>query len=161
MKRILAALIIATLSAPTASALSSQIVVPNEVHQLARDVGVPLPPFIAPQVDPLQQELRAATVSHLTKQGHREDPAAGEFARQWADQAARGEVEFISNVGDGTTGLDRGEGNVYRLTRQEAAERVAWLNRDVPVNTSPRNTGFGVATSTDGTHVYVAEYFLH
>lgn len=155
-------------AAPALPQLSSslpQIELPKEAYALADQYNVALPPFVkAPAAAPkvpaaLASDLDAATTAHLSKQGHTEDAAAAGIAQEWADQAARGEVKFVDNAGDGTTHLGEGSGNVYRLNTQQAQDRLNWLRRDVPVQTSPETHPFGVATARSGDFVYLAEFF--
>ncbi|APT92948.1 hypothetical protein CPHO_08665 [Corynebacterium phocae] len=137
-----------------------QISLPDQALDLVDAAGIELPAFVWQSSNKLEQGLRGATESHLEKQGHTKDARAYDFARDWAGQAARGEVKFYGRAGDGTNHLENGSGNVYRFKRTSAVRRLAWLQRDVPVQTSPVSKGYGVATSTDGDYIYVVEYFL-
>lgn len=154
------------------SSTSSQLVIPSiklpdNVYAAADRFGVLLPDFLRnPQAlsnafSGERSALNAATAKNLAKQGHHSDTKAQNYAQEWADQAARGDVVFVGNVGRGTTHLDEGDGNVYKLSAVEANDRVAWLNRDISVNVLPQAKGFGVATATDGNFIYVAEFFLN
>lgn len=154
------------LSSQATTQLNAQlprVELPEQAYQLAAQYNVVLPEFLR-KAEPFASERAAvdkATVDHLTKQGHHRDAAAEAIAQEWADQAAAGKVTFTGNAGDGVTHLNEGSGNIYRLTAAETTERTAWLNRDVPVTATPQGKAFGVATATDGTTVYVAEYFLN
>lgn len=59
----------------------------------------------------------------------------------------------------GLTHNDKGTGSVKKLTVSAAKERINWLNREA--NRTPEPQRFGVATATDGTYIYVAEYFFN
>lgn len=139
---------------------SFEVELPAQAYELAKQYNVQLPDFIKKPTPAVADELVGATHAHLIKQGHHEDANAKNIAQEWANQAAAGKVTFQDNAGDGLTHLEEGSGNIYKLTEQEAKDRVNWLNRDVPV-TETDGTGFGVAQAFDGTHVYVAEYFFN
>ncbi|HCG2961490.1 TPA: hypothetical protein NJT28_000090 [Corynebacterium striatum] len=139
---------------------SSQIELPEQAYDLAKQFNIQLPPFIKQPAPEVAHQLVGATNAHLRKQGHVEDGNARNIAQEWADQGAAGTLTFHGNAGDGRTHLNEGSGNVYRLSIQEAQDRLNWLNRDVPVTPGP-SKHFGVATSFDGTNVYVAEYFFN
>ena len=96
--------------------------------------------------------LEQATKLHLLAMGHHRNEEAQRIAQDWANQAARGEVEFHANV-------DRGTGNIYRLTPPEAAQRIAWLLN--PTNRTGDGKGFGVSGVDAHGNVYLAEFFLH
>ncbi len=157
-------------SLPTVEQLSSQVPrveLPNEAYDLADQFGVQLPEFLArpgvsnAELNRVSTDVTAATAAHLRKQGHKDDTNAQKIAQEWANQAKDGKVKFEGNAGDGTTHLNEGSGNVYKLTLQEAKDRLAWLQRDVPVQKSPNAKPFGVASATDGEFVYLAEYFFN
>ncbi|MEX3557901.1 hypothetical protein [Corynebacterium sp. LK2522] len=141
-----------------------QVELPAPAYEAADRFGIQLPAFIAPPQGAafaqVRSDLGAATHAHLVKQGHHPNQRAAGIAQQWADEAAAGKVHFNGKVGHGTAAADADEGSVHRLTEQEARERTAWLNRDVPVTRIDDGRGFGVATATDGKFVYVAEFFL-
>ncbi|MEX3563454.1 hypothetical protein VVR46_06955 [Corynebacterium phoceense] len=157
-------------SLPTVEQLSSQVPrveLPNEAYDLADQFGVQLPEFLArpgvsnAELNRVSTDVTAATAAHLRKQGHKDDTNAQKIAQEWANQGKAGIVKFDGNAGDGTTHLNEGSGNVYKLTLQEAKDRLAWLQRDVPVQKSPNAKPFGVASATDGEFVYLAEYFFN
>lgn len=137
-----------------------QVELPPQAYDLAKQYNIQLPPFVKQPAPEVAHHLVGATTEHLRKQGHVEDPNARNIAQEWADQGAAGALSYRSNVGDGRTHLNEGSGNVYRLTVQEAHDRLNWLNRDVPVTPAP-GKHFGVATSFDGNFVYLAEYFFN
>ena len=103
--------------------------------------------------------LEQATKLHLMAMGHHRNEQAQRIAQDWANQAARGEVEFHGNVGRGNTAHDRGTGNIYRMTPVEAAQRIAWLLN--PTNRTGDGKGFGVSGVDAHGNVYLAEFFLH
>lgn len=103
--------------------------------------------------------LEQATKLHLLARGHHRNEEAQRIAQDWANQAARGEVEFHANVGRGHTAHDRGTGNIYRLAPHEAAQRIAWLLS--PTNRTGDGKGFGVSGVDAHGNVYLAEFFLH
>lgn len=155
---------IAQLSSGSSQFVPPRLTLPNELYAAADSFGITLPDFLKPASNAFPSQraaLDAATEDHLVNQGHYSDARAEGYAQEWADQAARGEVLFSGTVGRGTTHLAEGNGNIYKLTASEASERVAWLNRDVPVAISPQAKGFGVATATDGSVIYVAEFFFN
>ena len=108
----------------------------------------------------LQQDLADATVDHLTQQGHHFEEGAQAIASEWAQQAAAGQVEFVGGVGQGTTHLDEGIGNIYKLTPQEAEARYEWL-QSREANPFDDGHAFGVGASSDGEYFYVAEFFAN
>lgn len=103
-------------------------------------------------------QLKLATENNLTQMGHRLDGEAAGIAALWAQQALNGEVEFYGGVGSGVTHREVGSGNIYRLTGEQAEERLVWLDREASY--FPDGYPAGVAVSTDGEYVYLAEYFL-
>ncbi len=115
-----------------------------------------VPAFTAEGVE---GRLLTATGQNLTGMGHYADPVAWEIAAQWAGEAMTGQVEFLGGVGRGNTHLDTGDGNIYRLTVEEAEARIGWL--DQPVTESANGTGFGVASARVDDTVYLVEYFLY
>lgn len=108
----------------------------------------------------LQKDLADATVEHLTQQGHHFDEDAQAIASEWAQEAATGQVEFVGGVGQGTTHLDEGIGNIYKLTPQEAEARYEWL-QSREANPFDDGHAFGVGASSDGEYFYVAEFFAN
>lgn len=149
---------------PTSSEGQSSIVplyLPNNVVEGAKSLGIALPDFLVKPntVEELGVSLEGRTNSHLAQSGHSSDPQAIRIAREWANQAARGEITYHGNVGRGNTHLDKGDGNIYRLTEQQARERLRWLDRDA--NRSPDGKRFGTASVSDEKHVYLVEYFLN
>ena len=58
------------------------------------------------------------------------------------------------------THTDEGQGNVYRLSEEQAQERLNWFNLGLEVTPEPEY-GYGVATAFDGEFIYIAEYFLN
>lgn len=136
-----------------------RIELPEQVYNLTQRFDAPLPSFVSPPLPQQAKDVEQATIGHLEKAGHHRDDYAAQIAQDWADQGVKGEIEFISDVGDGHTHLDQGSGNVYRLTEQQAQERTDWLNRNVHV-THSQGTGFGTAVAADGEFIYLAEYFL-
>lgn len=154
----------AQIMVPTSSEGHSSMVpvyLPDNVVENAKKLGIPLPDFLV-NPDTLKElgiSLEGRTNVHLGQSGHTTDAQAIYIAREWAAQAARGEVKFNSNVGRGTTHLDKGDGNIYRLTEQQARDRLRWLDRDA--NHAPDGKRFGTASSNDGKYVYLVEYFLN
>ncbi|WIM68446.1 hypothetical protein QP027_03350 [Corynebacterium breve] len=146
--------------------------IPKEVITLAASWGLTVPeaaPVVEethyglPEVtDPTTEadaQLVAVTEEQLTREGHVANAEAKAIANEWATQAARGEATFYGDVGKGTTHNEDGTGNIYRLTEQQAQERIAWLSGGV-VTAPMDGYGFGVALSRmDGT-IYLVEYFL-
>lgn len=119
----------------------------------------PEPTTPAVTAEGVEGRLLTATEENLTGMGHYVDPVAGDIAAQWAGEATAGQVEFLGGVGRGNSHLDTGDGNIYRLTAEEAEARIGWL--DQPVTESANVTGFGVASARVGDTVYLVEYFLH
>lgn len=157
---------------PTSSELSSRaniqlpdIEVPRQIVDGAARIGINVPGRIEltpkPALVAAEQELIVSTEAQLTKEGHRKDAEAQAIAAQWASQAARGEATFVGNVGRGTTATDRGTGQVYRLSPAQAADRIAFLNRNINVNPVKEPKRFGVATARNGETIYLAEFFLN
>ena len=157
---------------PTSSELSSRaniqlpdIQVPQQIVDSAARVGIHVPGRIEltpkPALSAAEQELTVATEKQLVREGHRKDAEAQVIAAQWAAQAARGEATFVGNVGRGTTATDRGTGQIYRLNPAQAADRIAFLNRDINVNPVKDPKRFGVATARNGETIYLAEFFLN
>lgn len=139
-------------------------------QQLPADVAGYLPAATPAQAEPeptapavtaesVEGRLLAATDQNLTGMGHYADPVAGDIAAQWAGEAMAGQVDFPGGVGRGNSHLDTGDGNIYRLTVEEAEARIGWL--DQPVTESAGGTGFGVASAQVGGTVYLVEYFLY
>lgn len=136
----------------------------------AAAVPTPAPAALSPGIIQQQEEegetgltvvadqLRLATENNLTQMGHHLDGEAAEIAALWAQQALDGEVEFYGDVGSGVTHRESGSGNIYRLTGEQAEERLVWLDREA--NRFPDGYPAGVAVGTDGEYVYLAEYFL-
>ncbi len=146
------------------SGSTDTIVVPKELLDLADRLNIMIPAQFRPDETPAQTaevraRLKAATEKHLTEMGHKPNDRAAEIAQEWANQAANGQVIFHGNAGDGITHLDKGSGNVYRLTPAQAEEHIAWLDRKP--NEFPHGQGFGVATTAKGGYIYLAEYFLN
>lgn len=134
---------------------------PDNVVDAAKKLGIPLPEYLVkPEaLKELGNALGARTKAHLAQSGHTSDQRAINIAREWAAQAARGEVKYYDNVGRGKTHLDKGDGNIYRLTQQQVRDRLKWLDRDA--NRFPDGKRFGTAVSNDGKYVYLVEYFLN
>lgn len=140
------------------------VVLPKQLLDLADQLGIMIPAEFRPDETPAQTaeiraRLKSATEKHLTEMGHKPNDRAAEIAQEWANQAAGGQVVFHGNAGDGITHLDKGSGNVYRLTPQQAEEHINWLERKP--NEFPHGQGFGVATTAKGGYIYLAEYFLN
>lgn len=114
----------------------------------------------APELPQVAADLQAATAHHLTQAGHHLDENAGAIAQEWADQGANGELVFYADVASGVTHTEQGQGNVYRLSAEQAQERLNWFNQGLEVTPGP-DYGFGVATTFDGDFIYIAEYFLN
>ena len=122
------------------------------------DAAAPEPQaFEAPQV---AADLQVATAEHLAQAGHHPDETATAIAQEWANQGAGGELTYYGDVTSGVTHTDEGQGNVYRLSEEQAQERLNWFNRGLEVAPGPEY-GYGVATSYDGEFIYIAEYFLN
>lgn len=133
---------------------------PKEVTQLSSQFGLQVPEFlISPSIASTGAELKAKTIGHLKQVGHIEDGNATGIAQEWANQGARGQLHFHSGSQRGLTHNDKGTGSVKKLTVSAAKERINWLNREA--NRTPEPQRFGVATATDGTYIYVAEYFFN
>lgn len=137
-----------------------RIELPPQDYDLAAKYGIELPEFLKPASSVIAGKLDDATTDHLKQQGHRFDPNAERVAQDWANQAAADKLTFEGNHAHGQTMLDKGTGTVLRLDKQQAQDRLAWLDRDVNVNEHPRKLNFGVASAVDGNYVYVAEYFF-
>lgn len=149
----LAALLTASLSLvpvaqAQASSLFSQLEAPvaDALHQVgvAGDTGY---------------ALEEATDRHLRDMGHTPNQEAEAIALAWATEAALGRVEFVSGAGKGTLGADRGEGQIYQLTTEQAQERITWLDREANPATETYGFGTAVLNGTPGT-IYLAEFFL-
>lgn len=154
------------------------IVVPKQVVDGAGKVGISLPERIAlsklgsraggtaEAVDvAVEKQLFDASEKQLVKQGHRRDAEAQAIATAWANQAVRGEATFTGDTGKGTTDLNRGTGNIYKMDEKAAAERLAYLSQDEQVDaveTTPVKDPkrFGVATARKDGDIYLVEYFL-
>lgn len=139
------------------------VVLPKQLLDLADRLGIMIPAQFRPDDTPAQTaeirgRLKSVTEKHLTEMGHKPNDRAAEIAQEWANQAANGQVVFHGNAGDGITHLDKGSGNIYRLTPQQAEDHINWLNRKP--NEFPHGQGFGVATTAKGGYIYLAEYFL-
>ena len=113
--------------------------------------------FEAPQV---AADLQVATADHLAQAGHHPDETASAIAQEWANQGANGELKYYGDVASGVTHTEEGQGNVYRLSEEQAQERLNWFNRGLEVTPGPEY-GYGVATAFDGEFIYIAEYFLN
>jgi hypothetical protein len=162
----------ATFAAPAGAQTLSDAPVQAEAssQQLPADVAGYLPVAAPAQTEPepeapvvaadgVEGRLLTATDQNLTGMGHYADPVAWDIAAQWAGEAMAGQVEFPGGVGRGNSHLDTGDGNIYRLTVDEAEARIGWL--DQPVNVTANGTGFGVASARVGDTVYLVEYFLY
>lgn len=144
------------------SSRSAMPTLPPEAIEFADNYGIGIPDFLRPATEDLgalSEQLKTRTTSHLEEAGHHPDAEAQAIAQDWADQGARGEIEYIAGVGHGTNGTDQGTGSVLKLDAKQAQDRLVWLDRET--NHNPDGTGFGVATATDGSYVYIAEYFLN
>lgn len=160
------------------------IKVPEGVREAADVFGIKVPKRIdldpratmspkkqaaqVPADAPLSDKVAAHARDQLLLQGHVENPEAQRIANDWARQAVAGEATFTGDVGRGTTGLDRGTGNIYRLTPTKALERINYLTsderfEDVGTAKDPNPKRFGVATALaqDGQTIYLVEYFLN
>ncbi|MCP1387681.1 hypothetical protein M5J20_05695 [Corynebacterium sp. TA-R-1] len=148
--------------------------VPRGLVDGAKKVGITLPERITfgwdvsdnPPSLVSEEYLVAESDKQLTKEGHRKDPEAQAIAEAWAQQAVRGEATFTGDVGRGTTGTEKGKGQIYKLDPQQAAERVTFLQRDEvieAVETTPTKDPkrYGVAATRDGETIYLVEYFLN
>lgn len=131
--------------------IGQQPVAPVEVE--------PEPSAPAFTAEGVEGRLLAATDQNLTGMGHYADPVAWGIAAQWAGEAMAGQVEFLGGVGRGNSHLETGDGNIYRLSVEEAESRIIWL--DQPVTESAGGTGFGVASARVDDTVYLVEYFLY
>lgn len=114
----------------------------------------------APEAPQVAADLRAATVDHLAQAGHHPDENAAAIAQEWANQGANGKLTYYGDVASGVTHTEEGQGNVYRLSEEQAQERLNWFNRGLEVTPGPEY-GYGVATAFDGEFIYIAEYFLN
>lgn len=134
---------------------------PAEAVQLSSQFGIQLPDFLAPTsaLDTTSGQLKDKTVGHLKQVGHNQDGNATRIAQEWANQGAKGQLNFHSGSQRGLTHNDKGTGSVKKLTLQEAKDRIVWLDRTANKTPDPKN--FGVATATDGTYIYIAEYFFN
>lgn len=173
------------LSGTTAAASAELTAVPQvqQVSDLAEKYNVTLPSFLkaAPEAEPeadaeetaaaaaepqafeapqVAADLQVATADHLAQAGHHPDENAAAIAQEWANQGASGELTYYGDVASGMTHTDEGQGNVYRLTEEQAQERLNWFNRGLEVTPGPEY-GYGVATAFDGEFIYIAEYFLN
>lgn len=158
--------------------------VPDEVRDAAGVFGIKVPKRIEldprstmgrekpgseiPADAPLADKVAAHSREQLVSQGHTEDPEAQRIANDWARQAVAGEATFNGDVGRGVTGLDRGTGNIYRLSPTKALERINYLAKDqrygdIRTAKDPNPKRFGVATALgqDGETIYLVEYFLY
>lgn len=147
--------------------MSSQlpkVTLPAQAYDFADQHNLALPGFVEVPASRAFGEVRGqvqgATVEHLNKAGHHRDGRADGVAQEWANQAAAGKLAFKAGAADGLTHLEEGSGNVYKMTEAEARERIAWLNRDIPVHVSDPHP-YGVATASDGQFVYLAEFFFN
>lgn len=139
---------------------SAQFVLPNEVVSLANRYGVLVPErFQSTHNADIRGRLKQATEKHLTQSGHHLDPKATKIAREWANQAADGKVEFYGGSGKGNNHLDEGTGNIYRFDLTGAEEHIKWLGGTA--NYSPDGRPFGVATATKHSTIFLVEYFLN
>ncbi|QRJ59443.1 hypothetical protein [Corynebacterium macginleyi] len=114
----------------------------------------------APELPQVAADLQAATAHHLTQAGHHPDENSAAIAQEWADQGANGELVFYGDAASGVTHTEQGQGNVYRLSAEQAQERLNWFNQGLEVAPGP-DYGYGVATTYDGDFIYIAEYFLN
>lgn len=103
-------------------------------------------------------QLTVATESNLTQMGHQLTDEAAAIATLWAQQALTGEAEFYGDVGTGVTHRELGTGNIYRLSGEQARDRLVWLDREA--NYFSDGCPAGVAVSVDGEYIYLVEYFL-
>lgn len=147
--------------------------VPRGLIDGAKKVGISLPERITwgsrvsdnPPYVMTDEYLVEESDKQLTKEGHTKDPEAQAIAEAWAQQAVAGQATFTGDVGRGTTGLDKGKGQIYKLDPQQAADRITFLHRDDVVDaveTAPTKDPkrYGVAAARDGETVYLVEYFL-
>lgn len=166
------------LSGTTAAASAELTAAPQvqQVSTLAEKYNVTLPSFLqaAPDAEPevaaeeaataeapqVAADLQAATADHLAQAGHHPDENAAAIAQEWANQGANGELTYYGDVANGVTHTEEGQGNVYRLSEEQAQERLNWFNRGLEVTPGPEY-GYGVATAFDGEFIYIAEYFLN
>lgn len=155
------------------------IEVPRGLVDGAKKVGIALPEriTIGPRTshvgevqvattETTEERLVEESNKQLTKEGHRKDPEAQAIAEQWAQQAVRGEAVFTGDVGRGTTGTDRGTGQIYKLNPADAAQRIGFLNKEEvidAVETTPTKDPkrYGVAAAHAGDIIYLVEYFLN
>ncbi|MDO5097232.1 MAG: hypothetical protein Q4D85_00635 [Corynebacterium sp.] len=149
---------------PLPGSSTVQFVLPNDVLAFADQHHIAVPEQLRPDDTPvltsdLRARLKSATEKHLTQSGHKHDLHAQAIAQEWAQQAVNGQVVFYGNAGDGVTHLDKGSGNVYKMTPAEAEAHIAWLSRTP--NDLPGGKHFGVATAAKSGHVYLVEYFLN
>lgn len=137
---------------PVSGPVASPVVAVAAVADIPAEVPVAA-------ADSVEGRLVSVTDQHLNDMGHYRDAGAETTAAEWAGQVTAGQVEFFGGIGRGVTDLEVGDGNIYRLSTEEAEARIAWLSQ--PVNVTAEGTGYGVASASVDDTIYLVEYFLY